>query len=81
MDIKGKVTEIVEANIAGTGLETSVLPTSEFEKMGIDSLMFIRIIVNLEEEFNIEFPDELLLLSEMNTVERICEIITNLQKE
>lgn len=81
MDSKGKIIEIIKESIVDTGLETEVLPTSELTKLGIDSLMFIRIIVRLEEEFKIEFPDELLLLSEMNTVDRIYEVVTNLQRK
>lgn len=32
----------------------------------VDSISFISSIVSLEEEFNIEFPDEYLLIEKMN---------------
>lgn len=45
------------------------------EELGMDSIAYIRIIVALEEEFKCEIPEEKLLISEMNTVSKIYEII------
>ena len=39
------------------------------------SITFIRIVVELEETFNIEIPDEFLLIPEMNTVEKMMNIV------
>ena len=36
----------------------------------------IHIVVALEEEFDIEIPDEYLLLTEMNTISKIAEVIS-----
>lgn len=41
----------------------------------VDSISFISSIVSLEEEFNIEFPDEYLLIEKMNNINNICLII------
>ena len=41
----------------------------------MDSITFIRIVVELEETFNIEIPDEFLLIPEMNTVEKMMNIV------
>ena len=42
----------------------------------VDSI--ISSIVSLEEEFNIEFPDEYLLIEKMNNINNICLIIESL---
>ena len=42
----------------------------------MDSIAFIHIVVALEEEFDIEIPDEYLLLTEMNTISKIAEVIS-----
>ncbi|NJD03802.1 MAG: acyl carrier protein [Ruminiclostridium sp.] len=42
---------------------------------GIDSIMLIRIVVSVEEAFQIEIPDDKLLLSEMDTVTKIANIV------
>lgn len=41
----------------------------------MDSITFICIVVALEEIFNIEIPDEFLLITEMNTVEKMSNVI------
>ena len=44
----------------------------------VDSISFISSIVSLEEEFNIEFPDEYLLIEKMNNINNICLNIESL---
>lgn len=43
-----------------------------------DSIHFISIIVSLEVEFNIEFPDELLNFEKLQYLDNICIIIEEL---
>ena len=43
--------------------------------LGIDSIAFIRVIVALEEAFDIEIPDEYLLITEMNTLSKMADVI------
>lgn len=45
---------------------------------GLDSISFIKLVVLLEETFNCEVPDSKLLISEMNTVKKILEVIEKL---
>ena len=47
------------------------------EEMGINSISIIQIIVSIEEEFNIEFPDEMLVF---NGSMRINQIIQNFER-
>lgn len=44
---------------------------------GIDSIGFIRLVIKLEEEFNITIPDEYLILSKMSTIKDICKVLKN----
>ena len=41
----------------------------------MDSISFIQTIVSLEEEFECEIPDSKLLISEMNTVNKIIDVL------
>lgn len=50
----------------------------DFSEVGMDSISFIKMIVILEEEFNVEIPDSFLLFSEMNTVNKIKDILNSL---
>lgn len=49
--------------------------TQNLTDLGMDSISFIQIIVALEEEFECEIPDEKLLISEMDTVEKIYNVL------
>lgn len=44
-------------------------------ELGLDSIKFIQIIVSLEETFDCEIPDEKLLLTEMNSVNKMLEVL------
>lgn len=44
-------------------------------ELGLDSIKFIQIIVSLEETFECEIPDEKLLLTEMNSVDKMLEVL------
>ena len=44
--------------------------------LGVDSINFIRIIVSIEEIFEIEIPDESLLRNEMKTLNKMVNIIS-----
>ncbi|GAV14216.1 antiterminator LoaP [Paenibacillus sp. chi10] len=46
---------------------------------GINSLTFIRLVVNIEEEFGIEFPDEYLDPEKLRTIDEIVDYIRGLQ--
>ena len=49
---------------------------TEQTEIVMDSITFISIIVALEEEFDIEIPDEYLLLTEMNTISKMTDVIS-----
>lgn len=44
-------------------------------ELGLDSIKFIQIIVSLEEAFECEIPDEKLLLTEMNSVNKMLKVL------
>lgn len=48
-------------------------------ELGVDSITFIRIVVELEELFEIEIPDEKLLITEMGTIHKIVEVVVVLR--
>lgn len=46
--------------------------------LGMDSISFIQIIVGLEEAFDCEIPDSKLLISEMDTVQKMLDSLQEL---
>ena len=54
MTIRGKLEKIIIDQLCISELDTK----KTFEEMGVDSLDFIELGINIEEEFGIEFQDD-----------------------
>ena len=52
-----------------------ILHEMNAEFLNIDSITFIKIIVALEEAFDFEFDDEMLLISKFPTIESMIEYV------
>lgn len=74
-DILDKVLKVLNANLENTEI-TFEQTEDDLSALGMDSITFIRTIVALEEEFDIEIPDEYLLLTEMNTISKMTDVIS-----
>lgn len=48
---------------------------------GMDSITFIQIIVAIEEAFECEIPDSKLLLTEMDTVQKMIDVLQELYND
>lgn len=69
--VQDRVVKTLE-DIALQGHE--ILPNSTWEEMGLDSLDKVEVMMDLEDEFGIEIPDE--VMSYLDNVEEIVEYIT-----
>ena len=49
--------------------------------LGVNSIMFISIVIALEEKYSIEIPDEYLLTTKIGTVNKIFDIVTSVINE
>ncbi len=76
MNINERIREIV-TTLLGTVVDDDV----ELKSVGMDSMMFVSLIVCLEEQFLIEIPDEFFLMEKMKTIREIGEIINETLEE
>lgn len=78
-----QLSEII--NIINQVLKTSEITEKDINEdlsvLGITSIMFISIVLAIEEKYNIEIPDEYLLKTEIGTVNKILDIVTSVMKE
>jgi Phosphopantetheine attachment site. len=72
--IENKVMEIITSTIEDFSIQENN-ENCDLTLIGMDSMKFISIIVKLEEVFEIEFPDEYLVIEKMNTVYKIIDIV------
>lgn len=75
-----QVLEILNANIGDSQITTAELDTSLIN-LGMDSITFIQVIIAVEEEFECEIPDEKLMISEMDTVQKMINVLQSLYDE
>lgn len=75
-DMLNRVLKILNTNMDNVKVDVAQID-KDLSVIGMDSLVFIRVIVALEEEFDIEFPDDKLLMSEMNTVSKILDVVAD----
>ena len=73
-----KVIEILNANIENAEVTEDKLD-EDLSELGMDSITFIKIIVALEEEFECEIPDSKLLIGEMNTANKIFQVLKDIE--
>ena len=80
MEIKEKVLYVMES--IGVFVEDDVKDTNfDMRDYIVDSLQFITFIVNLEKELGIVYPDELLLMDKIGSLDGFCSIIESLMPE
>lgn len=58
--------------------ETEILPDMTFTALQIDSILFIKIVVECESAFQIEFEDEVLIVDYFKTLQAFIDYIHNL---
>lgn len=73
-DIQKKAFEVIISDLDVKVLNNISLD-SDFSSIGIDSINFIRLIVALENEFNFEVDDEMLLSSAFPTIRTMIEYV------
>ena len=51
---------------------------ADLTEQGMDSMIFIQVVVDIEAQFDIEIPDDYLLAEKMNTIGKISNIVLEL---
>ena len=76
---KTKIIEIINLNVTNGVVLTIDQDNENLSELGMDSICFIQIIVSLEEEFECEIPDDKLIFSEMNTINKIYKVLKDIK--
>lgn len=83
-EIKVNILEILGILFQNSGVDTDVLEYVDLiDDLGMDSVNFISLIVELEAEFDIQIPDEWLLMDKFRECPSILSAVEELiaQKE
>lgn len=74
---KEKILEIINENMENESITLDRF-NDDLSELGMDSICFIQIIVGLEEAFDCEIPDSKLLITEMNTIQKMFDVLQEL---
>lgn len=75
MDIRDKIIEIITLNSDMENVNEYLHNNDDLFKLGMNSISFIKLVVNLESEFDFEFEDEALDYSRFNSLDLLCSYI------
>lgn len=75
-EIKSKLIDMLAAMFPNSGVDKDILEyTDLMDDLGMDSITFISIIVEIEDVFEIIVPDDMLLMEKFRNVDLIIQII------
>lgn len=73
-EVKEKIVEIVNELMKNVNIELSQLD-DDLVEFGLDSIIFVQLIVEIEEVFQVDVPDKALYISELNTINKITKLV------
>lgn len=69
-----KLLEIIKKT-ASIQINSDKYQNKDFRDMGIDSLTFVSIIIEIEIEYGIEFPEEKMSYKDAGTLEKLEKVV------
>lgn len=76
-DVQERTLVIIKKQIEDTAQDVKIGLESELSSIGLNSVIFIKIVVDLENEFDIEFANEDLEYGRFKNIQDICDYISN----
>lgn len=78
-DIKEKIIDILDRLFSDTGVDSDVLEYVDLtDDLGMDSISFISLIIELESTFDIQIPDDWLLMEKFQNYTQIYSAVEEL---
>lgn len=80
--IKKELIGLISTLFADNGFDVDMIEYVDLiDDLGMDSITFISLIVEIESLFNIQIPDEFLLMDNFKTVDDAVRIVAELMNE
>lgn len=77
-EIRSNIIRIISDLFPDSCIDADVIEYVDLiDDLGMDSVSFISIVIEVESLFNIIVPDDMLLLECFRTVDNICKVVEN----
>lgn len=81
ISIKEKLTNLISDVFSDRGFDNEIVDYLDLiEDCGLDSLTFISLIVEIESVFDITIPDDIILMENFRTIDKVVNIIEKILK-
>lgn len=70
-----QIYDILKSNFEFTKDVQQIMPEDNLMDFGLDSISMVKVVVIIEEIYNISIPDEDLLFENFNSIEKITQYI------
>ena len=81
MKYQDEITKIIEEIINFTESIENIKNDTNLQNIGMDSITFVRVVVEIENHFEIEFPNEKLIITQAGTIKDLCQIVMEVRGE
>ncbi|GFI46783.1 D-alanine--poly(phosphoribitol) ligase subunit 2 [Lachnospiraceae bacterium] len=75
LEYQDVIIEIIKSIIILPQVDEKIDLDTDLKNIGLDSLSFVKTVVEIENHFGIEFPDERLDIFKADTVRKLCKIV------
>lgn len=81
MKYENEIRSLISATISVTEPINEIKLEENLHNIGVDSIKFVRLIIEIENFFNIEFPYDKLTTAEAGTIKKLCDIVISANEE
>ena len=75
-EIKGKLILLCSEIFQNSGVDSDLLEYVDFaDDLGMDSIMFITLIIEIEAAFDITVPDDLLMIDNFKNMDDVIKVV------
>jgi len=80
MEIRSKIIEIIAFHSDMENVNQYLMQNDDLTKLGMTSITFIKMIVDMEEEFGFEFEDEALDYNKFTSLDLLCSYMVDMMR-
>lgn len=75
MSLEDLLCNIIKEVLENKQINNSKIKEGQLSSLGLNSILFIKMVVKIESEFNIEFDDGMLQIDKLNTLEDLSKYV------
>ena len=75
MSLQDSLCNIIREVLENEQIDNTKIREAQLISLGFNSISFIKMVVKIETEFDIEYDDDMLLIDKLNTLEDLSKYI------